>query len=261
MKKSLSPNRRHMFIPDPQISPAVPTQHIDWAAQAIVRYKPDVVVVAGDWWDMHSLSSYDRPGSKKMEGARYAADVEVGNEAFERLVAPMETEQARLIRNKEKSWHPRKVITLGNHENRITRALEAEPKYEGVLSLDHLKTPGFERHEFLEIVEIDGIAYSHYFANTHNGRPIGGTITNRLNKIGTSFVQGHEQGFSYGVQKYPGKLTRHGLVAGSFYLHNEGYRGAQGRDEWRGIVVLNEVNSGSYDIMPLSMDYLEKEFG
>jgi hypothetical protein len=65
----------------------------------------------------------------------------------------------------------------------------------------------------------------------------------------------------YGIRQYPGSLTRHGLVAGSFYLHEERYRGAQGNDEWRGIVVLNEVENGKYDVMPLSMDYLRRKYG
>lgn len=261
LKQNKSPNRRHMWIPDTQLKPGVPTEHIYWAAQAVVEYKPDVLVVAGDWWDMHSLSSYAKPGSAETEGSRYWEDVDVGNEAFERLVAPMELERARLVRNRDKHWNPRKVFLFGNHEDRITRAVAAEPKYTGVMSLHHLNTRDFERHDYLEIVEIDGIQYSHYFANTHSGRPIGGSIDNRLNKIGKSFVQGHEQGFLYGVRQFPGKLTRHGLVAGSFYQHDEHYRGAQGTGEWRGIIVLNEVNDGSYDIMPLSMSYLEKKYG
>jgi hypothetical protein len=33
------------------------------------------------------------------------------------------------------------------------------------------------------------------------------------------------------------------------------------RSEWSGIVVLNEVRSGNYDLMPLSMDYLRRKFG
>lgn len=250
-----------MIIPDTQLRPGVPTEHIDWAAQAVVDYRPDVIVIIGDWWDMLSLSSYNKPGSVYAEGARIEQDIRVGNDAFERFVAPMQYERTRLARNKDRRWDPRRVFLLGNHEDRITRAIAAEPRYTGVISLEQLDTQDFERHAFLEIVEIDGIAYSHYFANTHSGRPIGGSIDNRLNKIGTSFVQGHEQGLLYGIRQFPGKLTRHGLVAGSFYQHDEHYRGAQGNGEWRGIVVLNEVNNGNYDVMPLSMQYLEQKYG
>lgn len=254
-------SRRHMFIPDPQIEPGVCTDQIDWAAEALVEYRPDVVVVAGDWWTMPSLSSFDRPGSKKMEGARLNEDIWVGNEAFDRFVEPMEIERDRRRRNHRPRWEPELHFLMGNHENRINRAIANEPKYEGMLSTDLLRTPGFDRHDFLEIVDIDGVSYSHYFANTHSNKPIGGSIDNRLNKIGRTFVQGHEQGLLYGIRQFPGNITRHGVVAGSFYLHDEVYRGPQGNGEWRGIVVLNEVEDGNFDVMPLSINYLRDRFG
>lgn len=252
--------RRHLLIPDTQIRPGVPLEHIGWAAQAIVDYMPDVIVVIGDWWDMPSCSKHNLPGSIQTEGTRVLEDIAVGNEAFKTLVAPMEAEIARRKRNHRVQWNPRRVFCFGNHEHRVDRSVNETPKLEGVLSRDMMETPGFERHEFLEIVEIDGIWYSHYFSNTLSGRPVGGTIPNRLNKIGRSFVQGHQQGFLYGCQQYPGKLVRHGLVAGSFYLHDEDYRDAQSNGEWRGIVVLNEVRESGYDIMPLSMDFLRRRY-
>lgn len=261
MKNSRSAKRRHLIIPDTQVRPGVPLEHIQWASHAIVRYMPDVIVMIGDWWDMPSLNGHEKPGAKPLEGARVREDIDVGNEAFKVLVDPMEREIRRLSNNHRRRWNPDRHFFLGNHEDRITRTVKNDPRLEGVITTDLLETPGFTRHPFLEIVDIDGIAYSHYFANTHSGRPIGGSIDNRLNKIGRSFVQGHEQGFLYGVRQFPGELTRHGLVAGSFYLHNESYRGAQGTGEWRGIVVLNEVRDGQYDIMPLSIDYLQREFG
>ena len=41
--------RRHLIIPDAQIKPGQNLDHIDWAAKAIVEYRPDVIVVIGDW--------------------------------------------------------------------------------------------------------------------------------------------------------------------------------------------------------------------
>lgn len=255
------PGRRHLVIPDPQISSIVPTNHIDWAAQAVVEYKPDVVIVLGDWWDMSALSSYEKPGSKQTEGQRIKLDIEAGNEAFRRFVAPMTAERARLIRNKERQWNPELHFLMGNHEARIDRLVKEQPKFEKILCTDMLETPHFERHPFLEIVEIDGVWYSHYFSQTHSGKAIGGSIDNRLNKIGHSFVQGHQQGLLYGTRQFPGSTRRHGLVAGSFYQHDEHYRDAQSNGEWRGIVVLNEVQNGDLDVMPLSMNYLRRKYG
>ena len=252
---------RHLVIPDTQIRPGVDTTHIGWAAQAIVEYEPDVIVVIGDWWDLPSLSQHDAPGSKEAEGRRVKPDIDAGNEAFKRLVAPMQAERARRKRNKEKQWNPRCEFLMGNHEHRLTRAIFRDPKWEGILTMDALKTPGFNRNDFLKIVEIDGVRYSHYFPNPLSGRPIGGTIPNRLNHIGGSFVHGHQQGMQYGMKQYPDHVS-HGLVCGRFYSHHESYRPEDvQRSEWNGIVVLNEVKAGDYCVMPLTYDYLRRKFG
>lgn len=248
--------KRHVVISDMQIRPGVPTEHIRWIAEWIVEHKPDRIIVIGDWWDMPSLSAYDRPGTLKAEGARYEADVECGNDAFRLLSDAITDESERIRRNKKKAWNPDCHFLFGNHEQRIDRAVNADPRMAGTIGDWHLKTPGFQRHRFLDRVWLDGIVYSHYFQSAHSAHAIGGTIDNRLNKIGASFVQGHEQGLRYGTRIQATGANWHGLVAGSGYLHDEDYRGAQGQDHWRGIVVLNEVRAGDYCVMPLTVDYL-----
>jgi hypothetical protein len=252
--------KRILVIPDTQARPGVPLDHIDWAAKAIVEYRPDIVVHMGDHWDMPSLSAWESPGSLATEGARYEADIDVGNEAFERLCLPMEKEQKRLALGRRKRWNVEKHFLFGNHEDRIDRALRKEPKYLGMIGRHHCQTRDWKRHEFLEIVRIEGILFSHYFANVNSGRPIGGSVDSRLNKIGDSYVAGHEQGFLYGCRQFPSGKTRHGLTIGSYYLHDEDYKGRQGNGHWRGLAVLNEARDGQYDLMSLSLDYLRRKF-
>lgn len=253
---------RIVVIPDTQVKPGVDTAHIKWAADAIVHYKPDYVVVIGDWWDMPSLSTHDKPGSIETVGANVQADIDAGNVAFELLVGPMQKEIKRRIDNHKKTWRPKCHFLFGNHEHRLTRAVYTEPKWDGLLTLDSMRTPGFERHEFLKIVHIEGIRFCHYFPNPLSGRPIGGTITNRLAHIGGSFVQGHQQGFQYGTKQYPDKVC-HGMVCGRFYSHHERYRPTDVQNaEWNGIVVFNETrNNGDYDLMTLSYGYLQRKYG
>jgi hypothetical protein len=247
--------KRHMVIPDAQVRPGVDTTHIDWAGQAIVEYKPDVIVVMGDWWDFPSLSTHSAPGSKETEGVKVKADIDAGNEAFERLVKPMQTAMKR-----SKKWKPECHFLFGNHEDRLTRYVSRDPKLDGMLTLDQCKTPGFKRHPFLKIVNLDGIAYCHYFAQPFSGKAIGGTIVSRLNNIGKSFTQGHQQGFLYASKQYPDHV-KHGLVAGRFYQHHEGYRPQDVQDsEWCGVVIKNEVRDGTYDLMPLSISYLRRKY-
>ena len=168
----------------------------------------------------------------------------------------------QIYKNKQKLWRPQLHFLFGNHEHRITKVISNDPKLDGLLTPDALKTPGFTRHHFLKIVTIDGIRYCHYFPNPYTGKPIGGTIPNRLNHIGGSFVQGHQQGFLYGTKQYPDHVA-HGLVCGRFYSHHESYRPQDvQQSEWNGIIVLNDVrNHGDYDLMPLSYTYLRSKYG
>ncbi len=233
--------------------------HLRWVGQAIVEYKPDVVVCIGDFWDFPSLNSHEQPGSAFMEGKRFKDDLDAGNEGFRILCEPLERERRRNA-GRNVGWKPRLEFLLGNHEDRADRAACADPKYVGLVSSDSCNIRGWTRRKFLERVWVDGVCYSHYFQNSHSGRPIGGEVSNRLNRIGASFVQGHEQGFRYGNRICGSGRTWHGLVAGSCYLHTEEYRGAQGQQHWRGIVILNEVEDGDFCVMPLTLKYLCRKY-
>ncbi len=168
--------KRHLIIPDAQVKPGGHTEHINWAGEAILEYRPDVIVCLGDWWDLPSLNSHAEKGSAELEGARYQEDIYAGNKAFKLL-------DVYLKRSRSKTWQPRKVFLEGNHENRANRVAKNDPKWQGIIGSQNCQTLDWERHRFLKIVEIDGIAYCHYFANPFSGKPIGGTIVSRLNNI------------------------------------------------------------------------------
>jgi hypothetical protein len=245
-----------------QVGPGDITDHLDWIAQDIVRRKPDVLVCIGDFWDLPSLSSHDAPGSAKKENARFRADLDAGHEAMARLMAPIQKEQARIARRRIKKWPLRLVFTEGNHENRADRIAAADPVLTGLVGaqLCNVEQFGFERHKFLEPVEIDSVYFSHYWQSSHSARPIGGTIDNRLNKLCVSFVAGHEQGLRYSARPLATGKTLQGIVAGSCYLGTEDYRGPQAKNEWRGTVVLHDVRNGDFDPMFLSLRYLCKRY-
>ena len=251
-------SQRHYIIPDAQIRPGDATDHLDWIAKDVIKRKPGVIVIMGDWWDCPSLSTHNAPGSKTKEGARYLRDLEAGLTALDRLMAPI---NAAIAESNPAYWNPKKIYIEGNHEYRLARFIENNPGLEGVLDLSDFAVEkyGFKRFPFLTPVCVDGVWYAHYWQNPNSSYPIGGSMDNRLNKIGRTFVQGHQQGFMYLGRSLPTGETIHGLVAGSCYLGAEDYRGAQGKNEWRGVVVLHDVLQGDYDIMPLSLRYLCRE--
>jgi len=252
---------KHLIIPDTQVKPDTPIEHLGWAGQYAVKMRPDVIVHIGDHWDMESLSSYDK-GKKSFEGRRYTKDIEAGIVGMEAFLKPIRDEQARLIRNKEKQWNPRLVFTLGNHENRIMRAIEDDPMLDGLIGFDdfQLERMGWEVYGFLEVAVIDGLAYSHYFTSGIMGRPVS-SARNMLSKKMMSCIMGHVQDRDIAYGRRADGTNILGLFAGIFYQHEEAYLTAQTNGSWRGIWMLNEVANGGCDELPVSINYLKKKFG
>lgn len=256
---------KHLVIPDLQVRPGVPLDHLDWVGQYIVDKKPDVIVQIGDFADMHSLSSYDA-GRRAGEGARYREDILVAKEAMSRLMGPMNEYNSIRKKNRKKLYNPRRILTLGNHENRINRHVDNYPYLVDHLSTDDLdfKSHGWEVYNFLDVVEVDGILYSHYFPRNANGKIVQtyrGAPSARAQVIREmqSCTSGHMQGLDYHVQQ-TGNRRYHGLMAGSFYLHDEEYLSPQGTAYWRGVIMKHNVLDGDYDPMFVSIDYLRKRY-
>jgi len=250
--------QKHLVIPDCQVTPDTPTDHLEWIGKFILEKKPDVIINLGDFADMESLSSYDK-GKLQYEGRRYKKDITASKQAMQRLLQPIEDYNVSRVKNKRKQYKPRKVLTIGNHEYRIERAIQDNSYMDGFMGVGDLEYEsfGWEVHPFLKIVEIDGVHYSHYFANPLSGRPFGGeNIGIRLKNIGFSFVMGHQQVYMLGVKSLNNGRRLRGLVQGACYLHDEEYRGCQGNNEWRGIFVLHEVKNGNYSLMEVSLSYL-----
>lgn len=253
---------KHLVIPDTQVKSGVPLDHLDWIGKYIVDKQPEVVVQIGDFADMPSLSSYDR-GKKAFEGRRYKDDIAAVHRGMDRLFAPLVAFNTKQRAKGKAQYKPRLILTLGNHEDRISRAVEDDPKLEGVISLDDLdyKRWGWEVYPFLQPVSVDGVLYSHYFTSGVMGRPV--TSARALVKAKhASAVMGHVQTTDiYMGDTRPDGTSIIGLFCGTCYLHDEPYLGFQGNLCRRQIVMLHEVENGSFDPMFVSLKYLKKRFG
>lgn len=217
------------------------------------------VIHLGDHWDMPSLSSWNKRGSIQATGQDIQADIDAGNRALD------------LIQDIwDRYWFtPRKTLLLGNHENRIKRATDEDPKLKGLLKGwdQHAKDLGWNVVQFQRPRIIDRIAYCHYFDIGPNGQATGRgagqpSAKMQLARVGTSCVAGHRQGLDIATRAGNGVVgPAWSVIAGSFYLHQEEYRGPTDGQEWRGIVVLNDIRKGTFEPMPLSMDYLKRKHG
>ena len=258
----MTKSRRHLVIPDVQAKSGINFAFL----QAIGRYaadkQPDVIVCGGDFADMPSLSSFD-VGKKEFEGRTYWADIQAARLAMDTLMKPIHAEIHRQHKKGvEKPWHPGLHLTLGNHEHRINRAINCDRKLDGLIGINDLQyyRHGWSIYPFLEVVTIDGIAYSHYFTSGVMGRPICSAAA-LLTKLHQSCFAFHQQGrlIAYGKRADGVELTA--ILAGSCYEHEEGYLNAQTNQHWRGCYMLNDVQpNGQFDEMALSIKYLKSKY-
>ena len=252
---------KHAVIPDVQAKDGIDFTYLTKIGKYLVEKKPDKWICLGDFADMPSLSSYD-VGKKSFEGKRYTKDVEASHRAMQALLAPLWDFNAKAKKNKEKQYHPELIMTLGNHENRINRAVNDDAKLEGVLSIDALGYEGYgwDVHPFLDVVVVDGIAYSHYFTSGLLGRPVT-TASACLSKKHMSCIQGHQQGLQIASTYRADGARLTSIIAGSCYEHEESYMSSQGNKHWRGFLMLHDVDDGEFDLMSVSLSYINKKYG
>ena len=249
-----------LYIPDTQAKDGNDFGFLNRIGQYICEKRPDVVLHGGDLADMPSLSSYDI-GKKAFEGRRYLKDVQAAIDAQKALFGPLVDLQDKQRRNGKKVYNPRTIITKGNHENRIARAINNDPKLEGLIKEEDLQYEEFfdEVYPFLEVVVIEGVAFSHYFTTGLAGRPAG-TAAAQLNKKHMSCVAAHQQGLQIATGHRADGVRLTSIIAGSCYEHDEDYLGAQGNKHWRGVLMLHDVRDGEFDLMPVSLDYLKGKY-
>ncbi len=252
---------RILVIPDCQVKAGVPLDHLAWAGEAICDYRPDVVVNIGDFADMPSLSTHDIKGSKYFEGLRYNIDVSTTKMAMQMLLKPLRDLQEKQKEDKHKVYKPRMVLTLGNHENRINRAVNNNPMLEGLVDVKDLGYENdWEVHEFLHSVFINGVGFNHYWPVGAMGRPAASPAA-IISKLHMSAVAGHQQGKQIAYGKRADGKAICAIIVGSYYLHSEDYMDQLSNKHWRGLAVLNDVKDGCFDEMLLSIQYLERKYG
>jgi len=163
-RKKRNPGKKHLFIPDLQMKPGVPLNHLVWIARYAAAKRPDRIIFAGDGHDFPSLSSYDGPARKARAGRNVMLDLEVGNIGYHTFDATLRSE----------GWVPGEdgevYVLGGNHDcpihgGRPRRWMDDNPENEGILGLNkfaHYQL-GYHYTPFMNWLELDGVTYSHLF--------------------------------------------------------------------------------------------------
>lgn len=235
------------MLPDVQARDGDNFDFLRCIGRMILAERPDVVVQIGDFADVPSCGVHDR-GKLSFEGRRYKKDIEAAHQAMEALLGPIREYNLMRRRNKKSIYRPRMVLTLGNHEGRISRMVNENSMLDGTISIDDLRYEfyGWEVIPFLQVEVISGVAFAHYFQTGAMGRPAGSAQA-QLAKKHMSMVAGHQQGLSTAEAWRADGKRMVSIICGSCYQHAENYLGPQGNKHWHGVVMLRDVEDGVFD--------------
>lgn len=226
-----------LVLPDSHARPGVSPRRFLWLREFLKECAPDILLCLGDLADMPSLSSYDGSsltgnGKRKasFDGRTVADDLHAANVALDILG----------------SWKGTKVFLVGNHEQRIDRALDNVPELKGTLSTGSLHLKGWEVVPFLEEYEVRGVAASHYFVTGVMGKSVGGEYPAAalLKKQYRSCIMGHSHIWDVAIRR--GKHKMMGLVAGCYLdpQQKEVYAGPAQALWTSGVTLLKGVSGG-----------------
>jgi len=249
----------HLVIPDSHAMEGVSNERAGWVAELIKDLRPDVVIHLGDSADLASLSSYDK-GKRSFVGRTYRADINAHLDFQRRLWDPIRATKKRL---------PRSIHLIGNHEQRIDRALDLSPELQGTISYADLElerdydtvvyydggTPG--------VIEVDGIHYAHYVVSGNMGRALSSERMGSalLAKRFGSTTVGHSHLLDYALRTTGSGERIHGLSAGCFIHGAPDWAGHIADNWWSGVVIKRNVENGNYNPQFVSIQELYKEYG
>lgn len=251
-----------LVIPDSHAHPKYSNDRFEWLGKLITDRQPDIIIDIGDSADLPSLCKYD-VGNIRAEGNRLKDDLDAYKDAMDLLWMPLENLQLRQRNNKKKQYNPIKVKTRGNHEHRLDRAAEEDPKLYGAIGTHLLN----EEHyydvvkPFLEPFTVDGISFCHYFPSGVMGFPIGGIHQsyNMVRKTLGSCVVGHSHTRDYHESARPDGSRVFGLSVGC-YVDYEPDWCKTSHMWWKGAVLLHEVHDGTAEPEFISINRIKHEY-
>ena len=243
--------------------PSSGNQRFDWLGEFIYDVNPNYIIDLGDGADMRSLNTFDTKYPEAIVSQNYEKDIECYNEAMDRI-----RRKPKVRKYKVPTW----IGFEGNHENRIKKAIQYDPRLQGDkygISFGHLQTDYWfdEYHEYAHsapsIADYDGVSYAHFFSAGNYGTAMSGihhayALLNNRNHSSTC-GHSHKRSVYFKDGAHPNGII--GLVAGCYKGKEESWAGQANRDWWKGCVVKREIANGIYEPEFVSLYRLRKIYG
>jgi len=259
----VSKTKIHIVIGDAHVAPNENYSRFTALGNLVNAYRPDVLINIGDWFDLPSLCHYDS-GLASFNSRSLYDDLNAGVVGHALLGATIRRAKKRL---------PRFVSLEGNHDYRLTKAINRNPTQLKSTYGHHSfnwQRNGWEYYPYVgdtpAIVGIDGISYTHFVPTNGTSRAMSGInlASNIVNHTMRTTVVGHSHHFDISRKVAIDGTPIWGVVCGSFIERDSAtfrYAGTGTKNWWSGIVVLKGVENGTFeDFEAISLDTLKKEY-
>lgn len=250
--------KTHVVFSDAHSHPAHNNDRAGWLGRLILDLRPDCVINLGDLADMPSLSSYDK-GTKGFQGRTYKQDIDSALDFQDRLWHPI---------RQAKRKRPHTVWVDGNHEQRISKAVNLQSELDGTIDIKDCRERGWDDVVSYDglypgVAEYSGITYSHYLVSGVMGRPIGGErhASSLIQKKLQSCTVGHTHIFDFHLRPKVDGTKAMALVMPCFMDYEADWAGQSGKMWSKGLVIKRNVEEGSYDMEYVSMERLKQAYG
>jgi len=163
--------KKVIILSDIHLDTRVPKEYLP-VKNFIKAFKPDEILITGDFMDVSALSAWDLDKKRKMEGRRFQKEIDLANKELDYL----------------QKYSKKVTFMAGNHEFRIDRYLDKNPEMEGmleaniVLKLDerNIKYISYNKlHKIGKMNFVHGLFTNQYHAAKH------------LEAIGDNICYGH----------------------------------------------------------------------
>lgn len=194
----------------------------------IVDRQPDSIFDLGDFVSLTSISHWDMSKKLKMEGKRYAIDVENGRLAYDTLFAPLESLQEKQRHHKTKVYRPKIEKMDGNHEGWVSSYLQQNPELQGAIDLNRdlgLTQRHIPVHPYRERIVRDGINILHA-PLAGNNQPISGLHVphKALQRFNNHVVMGHyHRNEAASAKRVDSTGTHRAIICPAFFIGQPHY--------------------------------------
>jgi predicted phosphodiesterase len=160
-----------IIIPDAHLTDEIPKDY-EAIKPFIKEFKPDKIILLGDFMDVGSLSAWDYDKKRKMEGKRFTNEIA----------------RANIELNFLEKYTDEIIYLEGNHEDRIERYLDKNPEMEGIIELKpqlRLKERKIKWVKMNDLYKLGDMYFTHgMYTNLHHARK-------HLQTLGCNICYGH----------------------------------------------------------------------